>query len=134
MTAACLGLAAIVYAPLAAVTWPSAMPSWRVLAALAGLAVVCTAVAFLLFFRLIAEAGPARASVITYVNPAIAVILGVSVLGERFTPAMGGAFALILGGSVLATRGRGGAESGPAAAPDAVLEPVPGPACAPGQP
>jgi len=68
------------------------------------------------------------------VTAAIAVILGVSVLGERFTPAMGGAFALILGGSVLATRGRGGAESGPAAAPDAVLEPVPGPACAPGQP
>jgi drug/metabolite transporter (DMT)-like permease len=133
MTAACLGLAAIVYAPLAAVTWPSAMPSWRVLAALAGLAVVCTAVAFLLFFRLIAEAGPARASVITYVNPAIAVILGVSVLGERFTPAMGGAFALILGGSVLATRGRGRAEPEPAAS-GAVLEPMPETACAPGQP
>jgi drug/metabolite transporter (DMT)-like permease len=104
MTAVCLGLAAIVYAPLAALTWPSAMPSGRVLAALAGLAVVCTAVAFLLFFRLIAEVGPARASVITYINPAVAVALGVSVLGERFTPSMAGAFALILGGSVLATR------------------------------
>jgi drug/metabolite transporter (DMT)-like permease len=104
MTAVCLGLAAIVYAPLAALTWPSAMPSARVLAALAGLAVLCTAVAFLLFFRLIAEAGPARASVITYINPAVAVALGVSVLGERFTPSMAGAFALILGGSVLATR------------------------------
>jgi drug/metabolite transporter (DMT)-like permease len=133
MTAVCLGLAAVVYAPLAAATWPSAMPSWRVLGALAGLAVVCTAVAFLLFFRLIAEAGPARASVITYVNPAIAVILGVSVLGERFTPAMGGAFVLILGGSVLATRGRAGAEPRPAAA-EAVLDPVPETACAPGQP
>jgi drug/metabolite transporter (DMT)-like permease len=136
MTAACLGLAAIVYAPLAALSWPSAIPSWRVLGALAGLAVVCTAVAFLLFFRLIAEVGPARASVITYVNPAIAVILGVSVLGERFTPAMGGAFALILGGSVLATRGRRGADARPAA--DAVFEPapeaLPGPACAPGRP
>jgi hypothetical protein len=42
--------------------------------------------------------------VITYLNPAVAVALGVSVLGERFTPAMAGAFALILGGSVLATR------------------------------
>ena len=133
MTAVCLGLAAVVYAPLAAVTWPSAMPSWRVLGALAGLAVVCTAVAFLLFFRLIAEVGPARASVITYVNPAIAVILGVSVLGERFTPAMGGAFALILGGSVLATRGRRGAEPEPAVS-GAVLDPVPETACAPGQP
>jgi len=104
MNAVCQGLAAIVYAPLAALTWPASVPSWRVLGALAGLAVVCTAVAFLLFFRLIAEVGPARASVITYVNPAVAVALGVSVLGERFTPSMAGAFALILGGSVLATR------------------------------
>jgi drug/metabolite transporter (DMT)-like permease len=56
------------------------------------------------FFRLIAEVGPARASVITYINPAVAVSLGVSVLGERLTPAMAGAFALIIVGSVLATR------------------------------
>ena len=106
MTAVCLGFAAVVYAPLAALTWPGAVPSARVLAALAALAVICTAAAFLLFFRLIAEVGPARASVITYVNPAVAVTLGVAVLGERFTPAMAGAFALILGGSVLATRRR----------------------------
>jgi drug/metabolite transporter (DMT)-like permease len=104
MTAACLALAAVIYAPAAALTWPSSMPSARVLAALAGLAVVCTAAAFLLFFRLIAEVGPARASVITYINPVVAVVLGVTVLGEQFTPVMGGAFALILGGSVLATR------------------------------
>ena len=104
MNAVCQGLAAIVYAPLAALAWPSSVPSGQVLAALAALAVVCTASAFLLFFRLIAEVGPSRASVITYVNPAVAVILGVAVLGERFTPAMAGAFALILGGSVLATR------------------------------
>jgi drug/metabolite transporter (DMT)-like permease len=84
-----------------------------VLASLAGLAVVCTAAAFLLFFRLISEIGPARASVITYVNPAVAVALGVSVLGEQFTPVMAGAFALILGGSVLATR----RSAGPAPVP-----------------
>jgi drug/metabolite transporter (DMT)-like permease len=104
MTAACLAFAAVVYAPAAAVTWPGSMPSGRVLAALAGLAVICTALAFLLFFQLIGEAGPARASVITYINPAVAVALGVSVLGEQFTPAMAGAFVLIIGGSVLATR------------------------------
>jgi drug/metabolite transporter (DMT)-like permease len=104
MTAVCLGLAAVVYSVPAALTWPSAMPSWRVLGALAGLAVVCTAAAFVIFFQLIAEVGPARASVITYVNPAVAVALGVSVLGERFTPSMAGAFALILGGSIFATR------------------------------
>jgi drug/metabolite transporter (DMT)-like permease len=104
MTAVCLGFAAVVYAPAAALTWPGTMPSAKVLGALAGLAVVCTAAAFLFFFALIAEVGPARATVITYVNPAVAVALGVSVLGERFTPAMAGAFALILVGSVLATR------------------------------
>jgi drug/metabolite transporter (DMT)-like permease len=104
LTAACLAFAAIVYAPLAAVTWPSAEPAPKVLAALGGLAVICTAVAFLGFFALIAQVGPARASVITYVNPAVAVALGVLVLGERLTVTMGVAFAAILGGSVLATR------------------------------
>jgi drug/metabolite transporter (DMT)-like permease len=103
-TAASLSLAAVVYAPLAALNWPSAWPSAKVLLSLAGLAVVCTALAFLLFFRLIAEVGPARASVITYINPAIAVSLGVTVLGERVTPLMLAAFATILAGSVLATR------------------------------
>ena len=104
MTAVCLTMAAVVYAPAAALTWPATMPSVRVLAALAALAVVCTAAAFLVFFRLIAEIGPARATVITYVNPAVAVTLGVLVLGERLTVAMTGAFALILAGSVLAAR------------------------------
>jgi drug/metabolite transporter (DMT)-like permease len=104
MTAACLAFAAVVYAPIAAVTWPSATPSAEVLASLAGLAVVCTALAFVLFFALIGEAGPARASVITYVNPAVAVALGILALGEKLTTTMGVAFVLILGGSVLATR------------------------------
>ncbi len=71
-----------------------------------GLAVVCTALAFLLFFDLIAEVGPVRATVITYVNPAVAAVLGVALLGERFTPGMAVGFALVLGGSVLATRRR----------------------------
>ena len=126
MTAVCLAFAAVVYAPAAALTWPDAMPSARALAAIAGLAVACTAVAFLFFFALIAEVGPARATVITYLNPAVAVALGVSILGERFTPAMAGAFALILGGSVLATRSgfrRGTADQAPGPA-----GPEPGPA------
>jgi len=100
----CLGAAAIIYAPFAALSWPHSMPSVQVLLALAGLGVICTAAGFLVFFRLIAEVGPARATVITYVNPAVAVALGVIVLGERLTPAIGAAFILILGGSVLATR------------------------------
>ena len=111
VNAVSLSFAAIVYAPLAALTWPSAVPAAKVLAALAGLAVVCTAVAFIAFFALIAEVGPARATVITYVNPAVAVVLGVLVLSEQFTPVMGGAFVLILGGSLLATRAGRPAES-----------------------
>src|SRR6516165_9954421 len=104
VTAICLAAAAVVYAPVAALTWPSTVPSARVLGSLAGLGVLCTAIAFVLFFQLIAEVGPARATVITYVNPAVAVALGVSVLGEPLTPAIVAAFVLILAGSVLATR------------------------------
>jgi drug/metabolite transporter (DMT)-like permease len=120
MTAACLAFAAVIYAPVAALTWPSAVPAGKVLAALAALGVICTAVAFIGFFALIAEAGPARASVITYVNPAVAVALGIGILGERLTVAMAVAFVLILTGSVLATRT--GRRPEPAAAV------VPGPA------
>ncbi len=134
MTAACLSLAAVVYAPLAALSWPAAVPSAKVLLSIAGLAVICTAAAFLIFFRLIAEAGPARASVITYINPAIAVSLGVAVLGERVTPTMMAAFATILVGSVLATR-RGprpaDATATGAASPAVPQEPAPRPSVLP---
>ncbi len=72
------------------------------------LGLVCTALAFTLFFALIAEIGPARATVITYVNPAVAILLGVLVLGEHVTAGMLVGFPLILIGSVLAARRRGG--------------------------
>jgi len=104
VTAACLGLAAMVYAPAATLTWPHQMPSPRVLSALAVLAVVCTALAFILYFRLISEVGAVRATVITYINPAVAVALGAAVLGEPLTPVIAISFTLILAGSVLATR------------------------------
>jgi drug/metabolite transporter (DMT)-like permease len=104
MTAVCLGATTVVYAPAAALTWPAKVPSLSVLASLAGLGVLCTAIAFVVFFQLIEEVGPARATVITYVNPAVAVALGVTVLGEPLTAGIVGAFVLILAGSVLATR------------------------------
>lgn len=103
LTAPCLALAALVYAPAAAATWPSSPPSAQVLTALAGLGVICTAVAFVAFLELIKEAGPTRATVITYVNPAIAVAAGALFLDERLTSGTLAAFALILAGSVLAT-------------------------------
>jgi len=99
-----LGVTAVVFAPIAAFSLPEQMPSTKVVGSVLGLAVVCTAVAFLLFFALIAEVGPVRATVITYVNPAVAAVLGVALLDERFTPGMGVGFALVLAGSVLATR------------------------------
>jgi drug/metabolite transporter (DMT)-like permease len=97
-------VSALIYAPIAAFRMPSSMPAGRVLGSVAALAVVCTALAFLLFFALIAEIGPVRATVITYVNPAVAALLGVTILSESFTVGMGIGFVLVLIGSVLATR------------------------------
>jgi drug/metabolite transporter (DMT)-like permease len=106
MTASCLGLAALVYTVPAALTWPTAMPSGPVLLSLGALAVVCTALAFVLFFELIREVGPSRAVVFTYVNPAVAVAAGVLLLGEPLTLPVIASFVLILAGSVLATSRR----------------------------
>jgi drug/metabolite transporter (DMT)-like permease len=103
MTATCLAFGALVYAAPAAATWPTEMPSTRVLAAIAGLAVICTALAFIVFFALIREVGAARALVFTYVNPAVALLAGVIVLGEPLNAWNVGALVLILGGCVLAT-------------------------------
>ena len=72
---------------------------------------VCTALAFFLFFQLIAEVGPVWATVITYVNPAVAAVLGVLVLRESFTAGMAVGFALVLLGSVLSTRPKGSPEA-----------------------
>ncbi|MBU8809556.1 DMT family transporter [Mycolicibacterium goodii] len=104
MTAACLTVAALIYTTPAVLTWPEAMPSTRVLVALAALAVICTALAFIVFFALIREVGAARALVFTYVNPAVALAAGVIVLGEPLTAYNIGGLVLILAGSVLATR------------------------------
>jgi drug/metabolite transporter (DMT)-like permease len=99
-----LALCALVYVPIAAVQLPASLPSPNVIASVVLLAVVCTAAAFLVFAALIAEIGPVRATVITYVNPAVAAALGVLVLHETLTPAMGLGFVLVILGSMVATR------------------------------
>lgn len=104
LTAACLGVAALIYAPPAVVTWPDEMPSTTVFVALAALAVVCTALAFVVFFALIREVGAARALMITYVNPVVALAAGVTVLGEPLTVWNIAGLVLILAGLFLATR------------------------------
>jgi drug/metabolite transporter (DMT)-like permease len=102
--ASSLLLAALAYAPAALVQLPRSWPSGESIAAVVALGVVCTALAFLIFFALIREIGPVRATVITYVNPAVAVTLGVLLLHERLTAGIVVGFVLILCGSVLAAR------------------------------
>jgi drug/metabolite transporter (DMT)-like permease len=97
-------LTAAAYAPVALHDLPQHL-SPSVIASVAILIVVCTALAFTLFFQLIAEVGPQRATVITYVNPVVALVLGVVILHEHFTSAVGFGLPMVLVGSFLATRG-----------------------------
>jgi len=101
--AASLVLATIALLPVALVRWPQAMPGPAALGALAVLGIVCTVLGLVVFFQLIAEAGPSRASIITYVNPVVAVIAGVLVLREHVSTTSLVGLLLILGGSWLAT-------------------------------
>jgi drug/metabolite transporter (DMT)-like permease len=103
--AASLGVASAILLIPAALEIPSSLPSANALASIAVLGILCTAVAMLLMFYLVRHAGASRASVITYINPVVATLLGVLVLDEHL--GIGGfiAFALILLGSWLATRG-----------------------------
>jgi drug/metabolite transporter (DMT)-like permease len=113
IVAASLAITALFYAPFAVANWPAASPSAHVVESVVGLAVVCSAAAFLIFFALIREVGALRATVITYVNPAVAAVLGVALLDERLTVGMVIGFSLVLVGSILATGGT----------PEAVAEP-----------
>ena len=101
--AASLSLSAVVLLPAVLARPPHAIPA-SALWAIAVLGVVCTALGLVVFFELIAEAGPGRASVITYINPLVAVLLGVVVLDEHLGAISVAGLALILGGSWLATR------------------------------
>jgi drug/metabolite transporter (DMT)-like permease len=114
-----LGATAVCYIPIAAFDWPASRPSTQVVLSLITLAALCSAFAFIVFFALIEAIGPVRATVITYVNPAVAAVLGVALLGESFTGGMAIGFVLVLAGSVLATRaGRGEPALEPAVALD----------------
>jgi drug/metabolite transporter (DMT)-like permease len=103
-----------VYLPIVVVQWPATLPSTGVLASVGLLGVVCTALAFLLFAALIDETGPVRATVITYVNPAVAAVLGVLVLHETFSLPMAIGFLLVILGSILATARSSSASREPA--------------------
>ena len=106
VSAVAMGVTALAYLPFAVLDRPADLgaalaDSWW---AIAVLGIVCSALAFLVFFALMAEVGPTRATVITYVNPAVALLLGVLVLGEPLTLGLLVGFPLVLLGSALATR------------------------------
>ena len=121
-SALALTVTGIIYAPFAIPDLGEAVHApAKALLAVAGLGVVCTALALAVFFLLIREVGPQRALVITFVNPAVAVLLGVLLLGEDFTLGIALGLPLVLAGCVLATR-----RSAPSPVDaDAVEAPVP---------
>ncbi len=84
---------------------PAVMPSGHTFASVIILGIVCTALGLLLFVYVISHAGASRATVVTYVNPAVAVLLGVFLLGEHFGVGAAVGLVLILIGSWLATSG-----------------------------
>ncbi len=116
-----LAVTAVVYAPFALTRLDevSAAPGTALLS-VAVLGVVCTAVALSLFFALIREVGPQRALVITFLNPAVAVLLGVLLLDEPFTLGLAVGLPLVIAGCALATR-----RNEPRAAERTVETPVP---------
>ncbi len=110
-----LSIVAVIYVPVVLLGpgLPEVVPSSKVIASVVVLAVVCTAGAFVMLFALIGLIGPVRATAITYLNPAVAIVAGVVFLGEQVTAWTVVGFALVLLGSFLITRrpvGDGGSE------------------------
>jgi drug/metabolite transporter (DMT)-like permease len=115
---ASLVVTAALYAPAGLATMPGSL-STATIGSVAVLSVVCTVFAFLLFFALIHEVGPSRTTIITYVNPLVAVLLGVALLGEPLTLGIAVGMPLILLGSVLATARSPESSAAPVPAVDA---------------
>jgi drug/metabolite transporter (DMT)-like permease len=118
VSALSLSVAAAIYLVPGIVQWPQSRPPASAVWSVVALGLVCTALAFVLFYDLIAEIGPSRSTVITYLNPAVALLLGVLILGEPLTVGMLIGFPLVLLGSFLATRGAGRRASADEAAGD----------------
>jgi len=108
----------ILYLPIGLLTQHE-VPTLPSIGALLVLAVVCTAVAFLVFFALIREVGPVRAPLFTYVNPVVAIVLGAIVLAEPLTPGLLLGFPLIIAGCWFAATGGRLRPSAPAPLPPA---------------
>ena len=99
-----LGAVGLFYLPFALLV-PSEAPTATSVSSLAALTVLCTALAFLTFFALISEVGPARAPLFTYVNPVVAIALGVLLVGEELSVGLLLGFPLVIVGCWLAATG-----------------------------
>jgi drug/metabolite transporter (DMT)-like permease len=119
---------AVLYIPIAAFSVPAHMPKANAIGAAVGLGLICTAAAFLLFFDLIAEVGAAKSSMITFVNPAVAVAGGVVFLGESLKAGVIVGFPLVMIGLVLSTLRKGGGGEGEGEAAHSAAEPAAEPA------
>jgi drug/metabolite transporter (DMT)-like permease len=106
VVAAAFTVTALAYAAPAWTQLAHASPPASATVSAAVLGVLCTAFGFPVFFALIREVGPVRATIVTYINPAVAVLVGVALLGEPFGASTAAGFALVLVGSFLATRRR----------------------------
>jgi drug/metabolite transporter (DMT)-like permease len=111
-----VGSASLLTLPLAVVFAPSSLPGVRAALAVLALGAIGTALGFVIFYRLIAEVGAGRASLVSYLAPGVALVYGALLLGEQITPAAIAGLVLILGGVALASRSR---------APAPVTEPAP---------
>ncbi len=99
-----LAINSVIYLPFGIAAWPTKGASATAWTSVVVLGVLCTALAFVALFALIGEVGAPRAQVITYINPAVAVVLGVAVLSEPVTLGLAIGFPLVLLGSWLGTR------------------------------
>jgi hypothetical protein len=98
-----MAITCVFWTPLAIAQWPSSI-SFEPAMSLIALGVLSTAFAFILFFKVLAELGPARSSLVTYVNTAVAVVLGVVILKEPVTIGIIVGLPLVLAGSYMASR------------------------------
>ena len=98
-----MAITTVFWAPVAIAQWPTSISMNSALSLIA-LGIFSTAIAFILFFKVIAEIGPARSSLVTYLNTAIAVVLGVIILREPITVGIILGLPLVLIGSYLASR------------------------------
>ena len=104
INAIAMAISGVIYLPFAIVQFPTSMPSHNAIYSLIALGIFPTAMAFVLYFQVMKDLGPARSSMVTYPNTVFAVLLGIFFLHEKFTLGIGLGLPLVLIGSYYATR------------------------------